>query len=354
MIEFGLGPEQSSSLGAPMFTEEELFATWKKTLARRYGEVFPESFVQEAYENLLSSYKDFISSKCVAPHFVREILSPDSNKSAQRLGEALLYERLSHAGLNPVSKSKGPDFCIQVNGQSIWLELVTPSTGDDSRIAELHGSHDPLRPCAESADELRHRTLLRISSAISQKLEKYESYISGNVVGADDPLVIVVNDALLCPDAFLYGVSTNADKGVSGVSLAEHAVNSLGPLVWAVGGDPGQYVMQPTYRDVVNNRPEPDKNGNTRGEVPVSLFGLPTEPKAQAIAKRATIISAVLQVTLREDYGILMLLRAKAEHENRIIENLISRGTLVKNQNSRNPVGVETSEILMKVVVAPT
>jgi len=337
-----------------MSVEKELFNRWKEILVRRYGEGFGEGFVQEAHENLMSTYRMFAGSDCADPHFIDEVCSSDLNKSAQRLGEVLLYERLLHLGLEPTSKPKGPDFRVEINGRPVWLELVTPGVGDDNRISDLFSAHNSLYPCAEQAIELRQRSLLRVSNAISGKLAKYEDYLRDGVVPPEEPLIIVVNDALLCPDSFFYGISHNADHGVGGVSLAEHAVNSIGQSIWVAGEEPGRYAIERTYRDMVDNRPEPKKDGGVRGTVPVSLFANPTEPHAKAAAERATIISAVLQITLREDYGVLMQLRAKAETEERLMETIISRGTFVNNPRANNPVGVDVSTLLTTVVVAPT
>jgi len=336
-----------------MSAENKMFEMWRETITRRYGDAFDQNFVQQAHENLVSAYRKFIASGCADPHFINEICTSDLHKSAQRLGEVLLYERLSHLGLSPTSKAKGPDFQVEINGRTVWLELITPSAGDDSRIGELIDAQDPLHPCPEQASELKRRSLLRVSNAVSAKIAKYEQYLEDKVVSAEAPLVIVVNDALLCPDSFYFGVSFNAGNGIGGVSLAEHAVNSVGPSMWVKRQNSGQYVLEHTFRETVKNRPEPKKDGSPRQPVPVSLFGNPTEPDAQAAAKRASIISAVLQVTLREDYGVFMLLRDKAETDERLCEALLSKGILVKNQNSKNPLDAETSSLLTTVVVAP-
>lgn len=334
---------------------EELFQRWKATLNRRYGEGFPAEFVEKAHENLLATYTSFDTSECADPQFLAELCSGNSNKSAQRLGEMLLFERLKHAGYDPKPSPGGwgPDFRVQQGGKQICLELITPSTGDDAKINELFASHDPLNPCPEAATELRQRTLLRITGAIAEKLNKYEGYLRDGVVGLQDVLVIVLNDALLCPDSFFYGVSHNADGGVGGQSLAEHAVHGFGHSIWESDSKGESHVRKSTYRELVDNRPETGRGGGRRGPVPVSLFGNPAEPRAADIAERASIISAVLQVTLREDYGVLMILRDKAETEERLAEGLVRPGILVTNPRAKNPVDFPSQRGLMRVVDAP-
>ena len=338
-----------------MISIEEVFQRWKVTLHRRYGQGFPAGFVDKAHENLLAAYASFDAGGCADAHFLNELCSASMNKSAQRLGEILLFERLKHAGYDPKPSPKdwGPDFRVQQGGRQICLELITPSTGDDEKINELFKSHNPLEPCPNAATELRERTLLRMTAAIAEKLGKYEGYLKNGVVGHQDVLVIVVNDALLCPDAFFYGVSLNADTGVGGQSLAEHAVNGFGHSICEPNSEGANHVRKSTFRENVDNRPEPARNGNPREPVPVSLFGSPAEEKAAEIAERASIISAVLQVTLREDYGVLMMMRDKAETDERLAESLVQPGTLVPNPRAKNPIDHPSQRGLMKVVDAP-
>jgi hypothetical protein len=334
---------------------EDLFQRWKDTLNRRYGEGFPADFVDKAHENLKVAFASFVDSKCADAHFQVELRSVNPNKSAQRLGEMLLYERLTHAGYHPEPSlaGRGPDFLLHQDGRRICLEVITPSIGDDVDITNLFKSHDPLNPSAEAATELRQRTLLRMTAAVGEKLKKYEGYLTDNVVTPEDILVIVVNDALLCPDSFFYGVSHNADTGVGGQSLAEHAVHGFGHSIWEPTADGANHVLKSTFRDLVDNRPEPRRDGSGRGPVPVNLFGSPVDAMAAGFARRASIISAVLQVTLREDYGVLMSLREKAETEERLIEGLLNPGILVPNPRANKSLDLHSQRRLMKVVDAP-
>jgi len=335
--------------------KEELFSRWRATLSRRYEAGFGAEFTEQAHQNLTHVFHDFMASGCADPIFLNGICSKDVSASTQRLGEMLLYERLCHSGLDPKPspRGKGPDFCVKVEGRRIWLELITPSTGDDSRINELFKGYDPLNPCPVDATDLRERTLLRISHGIAEKLTKYEGYLEEGVVGPEDVLVIVVNDAAMCPDAFFYGVQFNADKGVGGPSLAEHAVYGIGQTTWELVGGQRRNARKNTSRELVENRPEPKRDGTARDPVPVSLFMKPVTEKAAIIAERATIISAVLQVTLREDYGVMMMFREKAENENRILEGRLNPGVLAINPRSRNTLSAPAQGKLMRIVEAP-
>lgn len=338
-----------------MANVEELFLRWKTTLSRRYEAGFGAEFIEKAHQNLIRVFHDFMASGCADPIFLKGICSNDANVSAQRLGEMLLYERLYHSGFAPEPSpgGKGPDFCVKAEGKRIWLELITPSAGDDLRINELFMAHDPLNPCPRDATDLRKRTLLRISHGIAEKLAKYEGYLGEGVVGPDDLLVIVVNDAAMCPDTFFYGVQFNADNGVGGQSLAEHAVYGIGHATWELADNNGRNNRKNTSRELVENRPEPKRDGTARDPVPVSLFMNPVTEKAAIIAKRASVISAVLQVTLREDYGVMMIWRDKAEKEDRILEGILNPGVLAINPRSRNTLDLPARGRLMRIVDAP-
>lgn len=321
-------------------SETILFERWKETLIKRYGHGDSNhEFVVQAHANLIEAYGKFIASGCADPHFIQEICSTDSYKSAQRLGEMLLYERLNHAlpSINISSKSNGPDFRIEIDGKPAWLELVTPSIGDDIRITELQEAYNPLFPCPDAATELRERHLLRVTSAIASKLEAYEKYIAKEIVPPDQPLIIVINDSLLCGDLFGYGVYTGPIAGVSGSSLASEAVHGLGHSIWVKEQENGNYELQQTYREEVKNRPEPTGKGHKRKPVQVNLFS--TQKSESTHVNRAKIISAVMQLTLREDHGLFMHFRNHAETQDRLLDSILPNNcVMVINPTATNKI----------------
>jgi hypothetical protein len=180
---------------------ELLSERWRSTLARRY-ESLGADVVTASVANLVKAYEDFKSGGCADTHFDSQLNLDDKNSMAQRLGEMLLHERLKHAGFELHSNDEGPDFLAKKDGESVWLELVTPSSGDDPRIDDLFGTLDPLHPSADDNEELSNRTLLRIYVGIRSKLQAFERYIQKGLVKPGEPCVIVVNDALMCPDMF--------------------------------------------------------------------------------------------------------------------------------------------------------
>ena len=315
--------------------DQIILEKWKETLARRYGSLGQE-IVDVSLANLVNAYNEFILSQCVDSHFIPELTRNEGNKLAQRLGEMLLHERVKHAGFTLSSSDEGPDFLAQKDGESVWLELVTPSVGDDSRIDELHNNVDLLHPSATASDELRNRTLLRICAGIAAKLGKFEKYMKKGIVKPAERCVIVVNDALMCPDAPFFGVGLCAEQGIGGRSLVEHATLRFGHARWIESDTVGKYTLLPTFRDDAPNRPERENGGEARKAVPVSLFSPPDGNAGREIFERAKIISGVMQLTLREDYGFFMMLRDRAEYEDRIGTHLLDPGTLVCNLHAKN------------------
>lgn len=308
----------------------------REVLLARYQD---ERLVDTAVSNLETVRARFLRSGCADKNFERELKSDDTGKFAQRLGEMLLFERLNHAGFRLTSAGRGPDFRTEMKGEVAWLELVSPSAGEDTRIDELFASHNPLRPDPNAATELRERVLLRICTGISAKLEAFERYLRDGIVKPGQACVIVINDALMCsPTVPFFGVSLGAEEGIGGGPLAEHAVYGVGHRYWQKSEASSQFEIVSTFREQTNNRPEPAKDGSVREPVPVSLFARPTFERPKEFANRAQVISAVMQVTLREDYGVLMQIRAKVEQEDRVGENLLFPGAVIRNPNALVPL----------------
>jgi hypothetical protein len=129
----------------------------------------------------------------------------------------------------------------------------------------------------------------------------------------------------------------------------EHATLRYGHALWVEDGAPGQYKLVPTFRDRAPNRPESAVEGGSRHPVPVTLFAQPADDADREFFKRGNIISGVMQLTLREDYGLLMLLRDKAEKDDQLTARLLYPGTLVPNPYASHPLTDKLKEGLMKI-----
>ncbi|WP_155696938.1 hypothetical protein [Burkholderia stagnalis] len=323
-------------------------ARCRAALLARYQD---ETQADAAIAKLEALYETFLQSGCADRHFERELASENPATFAQRLGELLLFERLSHAGFSLSSVNDGPDFRAELDGQIVWFELVTPSAGEDTRIAELFELQNPLYPDPNAGIELSERCLLRICAGIAAKLNRFEEYLK--FIKPTEACVIVVNDALLCPNVGYYGLSHGADNGIGGESLVRHAVFGVDQPYWEKEVAGGQYKIVERSREEAANRPEPTRDGTPRKPVPVTLFGSPESDRPQVFANRARVISAAMQVTLREDCGVLMTTRDKAEHEDRLAEILLHRGHVVPNPNAQTPLPASFIQRLSSITNLP-
>ncbi len=325
----------------------DLSRRWKSVLTNRYGTTMGAALVDEMVANLVSVHAQFMGSGCADTQFEKNLNSSDEKIHAQRLGEMLLFDRLTHAGFELKSKDVGPDFRAEKDGEVVWLELITPSFGDDEKIPDLVNSHIPLSPSAENTVELSKRLLLRITASIKEKREKFEKYRTKMIVGKNEPCVIVINDALLCPDCHFYGVSHGADFGEGGRPLIEHATLGIGPAIWMPDVSPGKFKLVQTFLDSVPTM-KPEEDHKPQALVPVNIFN--QVPYDASTAN----ISGVMQVTLREDYGFLMKLRSMAETTKPETITLLYPGSFAQNENATSRLSLSLKRHLMRIVNLPS
>src|SRR5216684_2767111 len=77
---------------------------------------------------LLDAYE---SSGSASPNFKADVLSSDDDGFLARVWEAMLYRHFLSLGFEfTASLKKGPDFGIKHQGQTIWIEAVTPAPID--------------------------------------------------------------------------------------------------------------------------------------------------------------------------------------------------------------------------------
>ena len=325
--------------------ETDLSKRWKGVLTRRYDSMGIE-LVDEMVGNLEHVYAQYMSSGCADPQFEKELNSSKNDTHVQRLGEMLLFERLNHAGFVTTSEEKGPDFRAEKDGEVVWLELITPTSGEDERIPELFDSHIPLHPSWENDLELRKRLLLRIIHAIDTKKDTYKKYVADKIIGEHDSCVIVINDALLCPDLPFFGVSHGADFGEGGRSLIEHATLGIGRVIWMPNDSQTKYHQVQTFRKTVSTM-NSKKLATDQNLKPVNIF--------KRVLPQSSIknISGIMQITLREDYGFLMKLRKMVETTKPEIITTLYPGSIVSNENATNPLSFALQKHLMRIAYLP-
>ena len=158
------------------------------------------------------------------PHLVSEIETGDEGKLWSCLWEAMLYRHFRSEGCNLRKTSKpsgqnGPDFCIDHEGQPIWIEAIVPSPEGIPADWLAPPGKDKIRVRRMPHEQM----LLRCTSAIAAKRDKIAAYQSKGTIGANDCAVIAINICRLSD----WDVDGN---GISQLPLVVEAVFPVGPL----------------------------------------------------------------------------------------------------------------------------
>ncbi|MDI6606718.1 MAG: hypothetical protein QME65_06230 [Candidatus Omnitrophota bacterium] len=91
--------------------------------------------------------------------------------------------------------NKGPDFQFVKNGKRYYIEAIAPSAGNTiERLPPIeYGDENEVKVLDLPEEEF----LLRITSAISEKLKKYQQYLKNEMVTEDDILIIAISSCNL-------------------------------------------------------------------------------------------------------------------------------------------------------------
>jgi hypothetical protein len=183
---------------------------------------FPNNTVApDHYGELLTQYA---ASGLSPPHLVAEIETGDEGKLWSCIWEAMLYRHLRSIGCAPrnsvtAAGQQGPDFCVEQQGRTIWIEAIVPSPEgipadwlETPRRGEFRVKTKPDQP-----------RVLRCTSAIDAKQKKFAEYRTKGIISASDCTVIAVNICRLSD----YDFDGN---GVSQLPLVMEAVFPVGPL----------------------------------------------------------------------------------------------------------------------------
>lgn len=195
--------------------------------ARYHGELSGARLVAELLR-LYEQHKDLADE-----HFLVELCSGDEEKFQQRVWEMSLSDRLRAQGLRLSSAPEGPDFRVEVDGDVMWIEAISPGPGrgadqvptDRPRIVKAPGQLPIVeRPAAGPGvtvtDVPHEKILLRWTSSIAAKLDKLEGYLKKGIVAPTHALVIAVNSGQLGP---------HGAKGISQYPAAMEAGYPIGP-----------------------------------------------------------------------------------------------------------------------------
>ncbi len=198
--------------------------TERQRIALILARVFPgKGDAPNHFGDLLSGYAD---SGIGPPHLVSEIETCDEGKLWSCVWEAMLYRHFRSHGYDPKGSVKGkkqygPDFRIEHEGQTIWIEAVVPAP-----VGIPLDYLEPPRPGGEVRARKKPdvERVLRCTSAIADKRRKFETYQAEGLITATDCTVIALNICRLSDWDF-------EGTGISQWPLSVEAVFPVGPLV---------------------------------------------------------------------------------------------------------------------------
>ncbi|SRR6266540_5395385 len=215
---------------------------------------FPHRYARHLGELLAA----FENSGLASPNFATDVTCSDGDDFLARVWEAMLYRYLLNLGFEPhvagVKKSGqvGPDFGIKHQGQTIWIEAVTPSpTGIPPEYLA-----PPRKGEVKVKTKPDEQMLLRWTSVLKDKRDKLACYIKQNIIAASDCTIIAVNSCRLQDYA-------SDDLGISQLPFAVEAVFPIGPIAVPItpGGQPdGEPIRVPRHTIPKPNGPIPTGN----------------------------------------------------------------------------------------------
>jgi hypothetical protein len=166
---------------------------------------------------MTATCKSFASSGLCDPKFSTEMECMDKGKTWSCISEALVYTLLKEKKfLSRQNLGSGPDFLVTDGERRVWIEVVCP---EPSGLSE-----DWLNCVPDKVWSFPHQEiLLRWTSAIKAKADKFESYLSNKVVSSEDIFVIAVNGCRLRNGPF------SSIMGISQHPVAAEVVFGFGP-----------------------------------------------------------------------------------------------------------------------------
>lgn len=136
--------------------------------------------------------------------------------------------------LQKKTQKKGPDLHLLWNKRSIWVEATAPGSGTgDNAVPEYKYN--------EVSDQPSDQIILRFTSAIQEKFEKYKSYRSNGIINDDDFYIIAIN-----------GGRIRYSSGAPTLPYIVSSVLPFGNLVFALDKQSGKIVNSfHQYRDAL-------------------------------------------------------------------------------------------------------
>lgn len=91
-------------------------------------------------------------------------------------------------------KTAGPDIKVQYKSSPIWIEAIAPKENLETSIDwQLEDSDLKMYGFGGNVEDIDKPRILKITAAIKEKYEKYNMYLSGNVISPSDPYIVAIN-----------------------------------------------------------------------------------------------------------------------------------------------------------------
>lgn len=168
---------------------------------------------------LLAEYVESGLSRTV----IGELETGDEHKLWSNIWEAMLYRHLRTCGHTPRNLTtragqNGPDFAVDVDGKTIWIEAIVP-TPEGIPVEWLETPRKGELKVRSRPDTER---VLRCTHSVDQKQRKFAEYQSKGIISPNDCTVIAVNICMLS----YHDIDGD---GISGAPLCAEAVYPFGP-----------------------------------------------------------------------------------------------------------------------------
>ncbi len=189
-----------------------------------------------AIDGLVELYRQYAAWDLKDANFEQEFADGRDEHFYPYLWEMLLARHLKDIGLDISSANEGPDFKIDYQGQTIWVEAICPSPA--GLPAEWLESCPPGEVWVGNFPH--EQILLRWTAALKEKKEKLTGrierkhvsgeqilkpgYLARGVVGEDEPYVVAISACQLGPSS-LY-----LHNSISQLPFAVEAAFPVGPI----------------------------------------------------------------------------------------------------------------------------
>lgn len=131
--------------------------------------------------------------------FVTAFTSGCESAFQQRYWEMLMCDHLIQCGYKDKisSEDSGPDFKVNMNGQTVWIECVAPEKDDNGAISDFYNNMLDKKLVAPDHDIFFKRWK---NKGLDKKLKKIKKYIKKGIINPKvDAVVIAINSGILGP-----------------------------------------------------------------------------------------------------------------------------------------------------------